>query len=62
MKTVQIAFISALTFYALPAMAHVGPEAVDQHFIEHLVIALVVGMPLGYLLLRMLKGRKKGHH
>ncbi|MGD8914802.1 MAG: hypothetical protein PVJ68_19010 [Candidatus Thiodiazotropha sp.] len=35
------------------AMAHTGPEALDRHFIEHLAIALIIGLPAIYGLLRM---------
>ncbi len=45
----------ALTLLASPALAHSGPEALDQHFVEHLFIALMVGVPAAYLLLRQLK-------
>jgi hypothetical protein len=34
-------------------MAHTGPEAMDRHFIEHLAIALIVGLPAIFGLLRM---------
>jgi len=40
---------------AIPALAHVGPEAPDRHFVEHLLIALVVAIPLGYGLYRHLR-------
>lgn len=50
---------AALTLFALPAVAHVGPEAVDRHFIEHLLIALMVGLPAGYALLRLWAAHKE---
>ena len=40
---------------ATPVLAHVGPEAMDRHFLEHLLIALAVGLPLAYGVLRLLK-------
>ena len=40
---------------AAPAMAHVGPEALDRHFIEHLLIALAIAVPVGYGLLRVMR-------
>ncbi len=55
MKTAHTLLLSALTLSMAPAMAHTGPEAMDLHFIEHLLIALVIGLPLGYGLLRVLK-------
>lgn len=47
-KLSLIALISMTT----PTLAHVGPEALDRHFFEHLLIALVVAIPLGYGLYR----------
>ena len=49
---------TALTLFALPALAHVGPVAMDLHFIEHLLIALLVAMPTGYGLWRLFSGKK----
>ena len=47
--------LSALTLGAAPVLAHAGPEALDQHFIEHLLIALTIAVPVGYGLLRLMK-------
>jgi len=40
---------------ATPVMAHLGPEAVDHHIAEHLLIALAIGLPLLFGLMRLLK-------
>jgi len=40
---------------AAPAMAHIGPEAAMAHFLEHLLIALVIAVPLGYFFLNLRK-------
>ena len=47
-----------LSLFALPALAHVGPETMGLHFIEHLLIALLVGIPAGYGLLRRFRLKK----
>ena len=46
---------TALTLVAAPAVAHVGPEALNHHFMEHLLIALAVAVPVGYGILRLLR-------
>lgn len=55
MKTSSKLLLSALTLAAVPAMAHVGPEAPVQHLMEHLLIALAIAVPAGYGLLRLLR-------
>jgi hypothetical protein len=55
MNTSRALLLSSLLLCAVPAMAHVGPEALDQHFIEHMLIALAIAVPVGYGLLRFLK-------
>jgi hypothetical protein len=55
MKKLSMLFLSALTLSAAPAMAHLGPEALDQHFIEHVLIALAIAVPVGYGVLRFLQ-------
>lgn len=59
MTTLPALLLITLSLTALPAMAHVGPDAMDQHFIEHLLIALVVGLPAGYALFRLLSPSKQ---
>ena len=55
MKRASNLIATLAIFCAAPAAAHVGPEALERHFAEHLLIALVVGLPVGYALLRLLK-------
>ena len=55
MKTQLKMILAATALCATPAMAHVGPEAMDHHLVEHLLIALAIGLPLVYGLLRLLK-------
>ncbi|MES9960344.1 MAG: hypothetical protein ABW089_07925 [Sedimenticola sp.] len=52
-------FATTLAFTAVPVLAHVGPEAMDKHFVEHMILALVVGLPAGYALLRLAAGSMK---
>lgn len=56
MKHFYTLTITLLALAAAPAMAHVGPEAMDSHFIEHMVLALLVGLPAGYGLLHLAAG------
>ena len=42
----------------VPALAHAGSASSGQHFIEHLLLLLIVGVPLGYAVLRLLSGAK----
>jgi len=53
MKLPNALLTTILTLLSASAMAHVGPDALDEHFIEHLVLALVIGIPMGYGLLRL---------
>lgn len=55
MKTRIFSALTLISFHATSAMAHVGPEAPDHHLAEHLLIALAIGLPLVYGLLRLLK-------
>jgi hypothetical protein len=55
MKTWLKPFTTAAALYAAPAMAHVGPTGADQHFAQHLLIALALGIPLMFGLLRLLR-------
>ena len=40
------------------ALAHSGSTAPGPHFIEHLLLLLIVGAPVGYAVLRLLWGAK----
>jgi GTPase len=59
MKRYISALASLLAVAASPAWAHTGPEAMDRHFTEHLAIALAIGLPVIYGLVRMLSGSDK---
>ncbi|MES9871492.1 MAG: hypothetical protein ABW146_00170 [Candidatus Sedimenticola sp. 6PFRAG7] len=59
MKILRSLLATVLAFIALPAMAHTGPDAMDAHFIEHMLLALIVGLPAGYALLRLAAGFMK---
>ena len=48
MKRSSKLMLTTLTLVAAPALAHVGPEALNHHFMEHLLIALAVAVPVGY--------------
>ena len=50
---------TALMLFTCPAFAHVGPEAMDRHLFEHLLLALIIGLPTGYALLRVAAGAIK---
>lgn len=41
------------------ALAHSGSTSSGQHFIEHLLLLLIMGVPVGYALLRLLSGAKR---
>ena len=60
MRKFQTTLLAAMALCATPVLAHVGPEAMDRHFLEHLLIALAVGLPLAYGVLRLLK--RSGDH
>ncbi len=38
---------TALTATCGPALAHVGSHNMQQHFVEHLLLALAIGLVLG---------------
>jgi hypothetical protein len=44
--------------FSLPALAHIGPEAMDRHFFEHLIIALAIGLPAGFGIYKLWSERK----
>lgn len=55
MKTWFKTVLATTALAATPVMAHLGPDTIDHHFAEHLLIALVMGLPLLFGLLRLLK-------
>ena len=55
MKTRLKTVLAATAICATPALAHVGPDAVDHHFAEHLVMAFALGLPVLFGLLHLLK-------
>ncbi len=50
-----------LGLFSLPVLAHIGPEAVGQHFAEHILIALLIGLPVGYGLLHLWQKYRNNH-
>ncbi len=50
MKPKQLFFPLLMTMFSLPVFAHVGPEHAGHHFLEHILIALVVALPIAYVL------------
>jgi hypothetical protein len=46
---------AALILIAAPVFAHSGPESALSHFTEHLLLALVLGLPAGIGLWRLLR-------
>ena len=55
MKHLHLLLLPILTFFTTQATAHVGPEAIDRHLIEHLLIAFAIGLPIGYGFFRLMK-------
>lgn len=53
-KLIGLSFAVTMVI-AAPVMAHVGPDAIDHHLVEHLLIALAIGLPFVYGLSRLLK-------
>lgn len=60
MKKSHLMYTAIVLGNAAPvlAFAHTGSAAPGQHFVEHLLLALIVGAPVGYALLRLLSGAK----
>jgi hypothetical protein len=48
-----------MTLFAAPVLAHPGAEDMHWHFLEHMLLALVVGVPAVYLGTRLIKSRIK---
>lgn len=61
MKIIKLFITSALAMITLPALAHVGPAAMEQHFFEHMLIALIIGLPAAYALLRFVTNARQHH-
>ena len=55
MKMLHFLLLPTLAFFTTQAAAHVGPEAIELHLIEHLLIAMAIGLPVGYGLFRLLQ-------
>ncbi len=47
MKPLRIILSATLASACTPVLAHVGPHDLQQHFIEHLLIALAIGLLVG---------------
>lgn len=50
-------FTAIITLFAVPVMAHPGAANMHWHFLEHILLALVVGIPAVYLGTRLIKSR-----
>ena len=48
-----------ITLGAVPTMAHPGAANLHWHFFEHLMLALVIGVPAVYVIARLIKSRFK---
>lgn len=48
-----------ITLGAVPAMAHPGAADLHWHFLEHFMLALVIGVPAVYVAARLIKNRVK---
>lgn len=55
MKRLHPLLLMLLSFFTMQAAAHRGPEAMNQHLFEHLLIAFALSIPIGYGFLRLLK-------
>ena len=60
MKKSHLMYVAIVLGNAAPvlAFAHTGSAAPVQHLVEHLLLALLVGAPVGYAVLRLLSGAK----
>ncbi|OQX32315.1 MAG: hypothetical protein B0D96_00720 [Candidatus Sedimenticola endophacoides] len=58
MKVFNVLLTALMGLVSVPALAHVGPEAMEQHFIEHLLIVTAVALPVGYGVVRWLAGSR----
>jgi flagellar biogenesis protein FliO len=61
MKTLGMIHLILLTLFSSAAMAHHGPASID-HFVEHLLLILAIGLPLFYGFKRLLANRKRDKH
>jgi hypothetical protein len=52
---------ATLSLVTASAFAHSGPESALSHFAEHLLLALVVGLPAGIGLWRLLRRSGSQH-
>lgn len=58
MKTFGTLTLLLLALFSSAAMAHHGPASVN-HFIEHLLLMLAIGLPLFYGFRRLLANKKQ---
>ena len=57
MKRIATLKAVLLALAAPAAFAHAGPEAMGQHFFEHMAIAFALAIPVGYGLYQWRKSR-----
>jgi hypothetical protein len=48
-----------MTLFAAPVLAHPGSPDMHWHFLEHMLLALMIGVPGVYLGTRLIKNRIK---
>jgi hypothetical protein len=48
-----------MTIFAAPVLAHSGSSDMHWHFLEHMLLALMIGVPAVYLGTRLIKNRIK---
>lgn len=61
MKLPVALLTSLLTLACSSVMAHAGPASLTDHLVEHLALALLIGLPSGYALLRLAAAAIKQH-
>ncbi len=47
MNKIRTFLVAALATGSAPALAHVGSHNMQQHFVEHLLLSLAIGLVLG---------------
>ena len=52
-------FTTIMTLFAAPVLAHPGSPEMHWHFLEHMLLALMIGVPAVYLGTRLIKNRIK---
>ncbi|MES9940765.1 MAG: hypothetical protein ABW104_10680 [Candidatus Thiodiazotropha sp. 6PLUC2] len=58
MKNLGMLYLTLLALFSSAAMAHHGPSSTD-HFIEHLLLVLAIGLPLFFGFRHLLANKKR---